>query len=265
MAEQVCERRNDVPANPGAGASGIPLAAGLTKDDPHYWRPPTDVLAYLETCCPTGARVLEIGPGTVPFRRADVYVDFVDVDTVPAEKLIKCDVARERLPFADKSFDFVVCRHMLEDMFNPFPVCEEMSRVAKAGYVETPSPLAEMCRGVDGSSPRYRGYHHHRFIVWAVGNELTFVSKYPIIEYFTCEEHKLKEALTAGARYWNTYYLWSGAMTVRHLQSPLDFSIVDDYPKMLNTAFNQSIAATDAFCRLVFQSQSAEPRSQHGA
>jgi hypothetical protein len=43
--------------------------------------------------------------------------------------------------------------HMLEDMYNPFPICAEMSRVAKAGYVETPSPVAELCRGVDGDKP----------------------------------------------------------------------------------------------------------------
>lgn len=236
------------------------MTVGLSKDDPHFWHPAADVLAYVEAQCPQGARVLEIGPGSVPFWRADVFVDFVDIDGIPADRLIKCDVANERLPFADNSFDFVVCRHMLEDMFNPFPVCEEMSRVARAGYVETPSPLAEMCRGIDGTAPPYRGYHHHRFVVWDDGEKLNFVSKYPIIEHMTLEEDKLRDALISGPRYWNTYYLWSGAMQVKHLQSPLDFDIPKQYPHILNGALNQSMASADRFSHNI-----AKPRSSNAA
>lgn len=236
------------------------MTLGLSQSDPHYWHPASDVIDYLNASIPKGARVLEIGPGTVPFARADVFVDFVDVDTVPAGKLIKCDVANEPLPFADKSFDFVVCRHMLEDMFNPFPICAEMSRVAKAGYVETPSPLAELCRGVDGGAPSYRGYHHHRFVVWDDGERLNFVSKYPLIEHLTLQEDKLASALRSGPRYWNTYYLWSDEMRVKHVQSPLNFDIPTQYPSVLNDAMNQSMAATDRFCINL-----AKPRSSHGA
>lgn len=231
---------------------------GLTKDDAHHWHPPSDVVEWLCNRLPSDARVLEIGPGTAPFKRADVFVDFVDVPQVPADKLIKCDVANERLPFADKSFDFVVCRHMLEDMYNPFPVCAEMSRVAKAGYVETPSPVAELCRGVDGDAPVYRGYHHHRFIAWIDGDELKMVSKYPLIEYIHFEEDKLAGALRMGPRYWNTYYLWADELKVGHLQSPLDFDILREYPKMLTQSLNLSLTASNAFCAQMEQ-------SQHGA
>lgn len=236
------------------------MTAGLSKDDPHYWHPVPEVIDWLCNRLPDGARVLEIGPGTVPFARADVFVDFVDVDTVPKHKLIKCDVANDPLPFPDKSFDFVVCRHTLEDMWNPFPICAEMSRVAKAGYVETPSPLAELCRGVDGSAPPYRGYHHHRFVVWNDGEELKFVSKYPLVEHMELDEAKLADVLKSGPRYWNTYYLWSGEIKVKHVQSPLDFDIPRQYPIVLNDAMNQSMAATDKFAQNL-----AKPRSLHGA
>lgn len=236
------------------------MTIGLSAADPHYWHPAADVIDYLNAQISKVAKVLEIGPGTVPFARADVFVDFVDVDTIPKDKLIKCDIAVEPLPFPDKSFDFVVCRHTLEDMWNPFPICAEMSRVAKAGYVETPSPLAELCRGVDGGAPAYRGYHHHRFVVWDDGEKLNFVSKYPIIEHMTLEEDKLASALRTSPRYWNTYYLWSGEMRVKHVQSPLDFDIPSQYPIVLNDAMNQSTAATDRFCLNL-----AKPRSSHGA
>src|ERR1700733_6220826 len=90
---------------------------------------------------------------------------------------------RDPLPFGDKAFDFAYCRHVLEDLYNPFLLCTEMARVAMAGYIQTPSPLAEVCRGVDGNSPSWRGYQHHRFLIWDRNGILCFLSKYPIIEY----------------------------------------------------------------------------------
>ena len=50
----------------------------------------------------------------------------------------------EPWPFADDFFDFAVCTFTLEDVRDPIRVCEEMSRVAKAGYVEVPSLLDEL-------------------------------------------------------------------------------------------------------------------------
>src|SRR5437660_717275 len=120
----------------------------LTQSSSKYWAPNQRVLDYLTNeVIPKDAKVLDIGPGHAPFKRANVSVDFVDVTGV--DNLVKCDLANEPLPFADKEFDFVYARHILEDMYNPFPLIKEMSRVGKAGYIETPSPIAELGRGVD--------------------------------------------------------------------------------------------------------------------
>ena len=218
----------------------------LTQSDTKHWAPQPDVYAYLETKVIKPAdRVLEIGPGTAPFKRADVSVDFVDVEGV--KKLVKCDLATDPLPFADKEFDFVVCRHMLEDMYNPFPLCAEMSRVAKAGYVETPSPIAELGRGVDGGSPPFRGYHHHRFVIWTAGDELRFVSKYAFVEYLRFDERLIDQRLRADPHCWNTYYMWNDRINVVHRQSPLHYNIPRDYAALLNEAMDVSKEATDKF------------------
>ena len=47
-------------------------------------------------------------------------------------------------PFPDKTFDFVVCSHLLEDVRDPITVCRELCRVGKAGYIETPSRIREI-------------------------------------------------------------------------------------------------------------------------
>ncbi len=221
---------------------------GLTASDPHHWGPITQVVDYVASLIPEGARVLEIGPGHAPFRRATHFVDNVPRGDLP---ITMCDCASEPLPFPDKSFDFIYCRHVLEDMFNPFPLVKEMSRVGKAGYIETPSPIAELCRGVDGGAPYYRGYHHHRFIVWMRDDVLHFVSKYPIVEYFDVPDELLAQRLRSGSDEWNTYGLWRDHIEFKHMQNGLEFEMVDGYANLLADACTQSIAATAKFGELI--------------
>lgn len=217
----------------------------LTQSSPKYWAPNQRVLDYLTNeVIAKDAKVLDVGPGHAPFRRANVSVDFVDVPGVA--NLVKCDLANEPLPFADKEFDFVFCRHTIEDMYDPFPLLKEMSRVGKAGYIETPSPMAELGRGVDGGSPPFRGYHHHRFITWMFGKELRLISKYPFIEYLKFDEAAI-DKLLAQDIYWNTYCLWSGEITFAHRQSPLDYNIPRDYALILTEAIERSKEAADIF------------------
>lgn len=223
------------------------VMTGLTNADKKHWAPNDALIDWLTTRIPQDAKVLEVGPGHAPFKRADAHVDFVDVPGIDPARMFKCDIASQPLPFADKSFDFVFCRHTLEDMYNPFPICAEMSRVGKAGYIETPSPIAELCRGIDGNSPPYRGYHHHRFIAWEHAGELRFVSKYPLIEYLKFNDDALAALLRAGPKYWNTHYLWTDRINIVHRQSPLDFDIWRDYPMMLADAAKQSHESSDEF------------------
>lgn len=219
----------------------------LQDSDKHYWGPTQYLLDWLESRIPEGAQVLEVGPGTSCFRRADVFVDVVDAPSVPEGKLLKHDIAVSQLPFPDKFFDFAYCRHTLEDMYDPFAACREMSRVAKRGYIETPSPIAELCRGVDGGSPDWRGYHHHRFFVWEQGGELQFVAKYPVVEHARCNEESLVGRLKLGPQYWSTYYLWEDEIRFRHLQTPQDFVLDKGYADLLMSAITQSAESANRF------------------
>lgn len=237
----------------------------LTTSDKHHWAPVPQIVQWLADRLPADAKVLEIGPGHVPFPRAREFVDFAE--SVNANGPVhKIDIATQPLPFADKSFDFVYCRHVLEDMYNPFGLCAEMSRVAKAGYIETPSPIAEISRGVDGNAPPYRGYHHHRFVIANYRDELRFVSKYPLIEYLAFDEARLATLLRTGPKYWNTYYLWEGAINVQHRQSPLHFDIWRDYVSLLNDGVGNAVMAADDFWqRIPAQSEIVQMLPQIGA
>lgn len=219
----------------------------LTQADPHHWGPAREVVERLAAKYQSKG-VLEIGPGHVPFPAATTFVDWQGVDGVPADDLFVVDVGKDKLPFPDKSFHFVYCRHVLEDMANPFHLVAEMSRVAKAGYIETPSPICELTCGVDGNAPPWRGYNHHRWFVWDNGGELTFLSKFPIVEHLAfADEGRCEQMLRASPRYWNTYFLWEGDIKVRHLQCPHDFAMPAEYGAMLILAKGQSKASTDKF------------------
>lgn len=55
---------------------------------------------------------------------------------VLAAPAVACDA--EALPFADDTFDYVVCSHLIEHVDHPDRVLDELSRVARAGYLECP-------------------------------------------------------------------------------------------------------------------------------
>ena len=218
----------------------------LTQADKKHWGPPPTLFDWLMRQIPADAKVLDVGAGYNPFPRANVLADIVEPHGKrPDQEFVKCEVGAERLPFADKSFDFVICRHMLEDMADPFSAMHEIERVGKSGYIETPSPIAELCIGVDGNSPPWRGYNHHRYIVWVHQGELRFVSKYPLVEYLP--EMNVAGLLRQGPIYWNTYFLWKDSIRFVHRQNPTHFVLPQDYQPELNQAVGQSKAASDDF------------------
>lgn len=129
----------------------------------------------LHESTPEDARVLDVGGWAKPLPRADVVLDLLPYatrglygaeDDTPerftADTWIQRDICdHEPWPFADDAFDLAVCSHTLEDVRDPVWVCHELSRVAKAGYVEVPAPVEELTWGVHGP---WAGWTHHHWI-----------------------------------------------------------------------------------------------------
>jgi hypothetical protein len=115
--------------------------------------------------------VLDIGGWGRPFNRANYVLDQEPYETrgfmrLPAQggerehftrdTWIQRDICTHQpYPFGDQAIDFVICSHTLEDVRDPLFVCSEMVRIAKAGYLEVPSRVAESWRG---GGPRPRGW-----------------------------------------------------------------------------------------------------------
>lgn len=101
---------------------------------------------------PKGALVLDVASGGRPYWRSDVLFDKFVVDD--SERDSKIVIDRDfvmgdvnRLPFKDKAFDFAIARHILEHLEHPDRFLKELGRVAKAGYIETPSSFSECLHG----------------------------------------------------------------------------------------------------------------------
>lgn len=90
------------------------------------------------------ALVLEVGSGDSPCPRSDVLLDLTleDHERVGGRTIVDRPFVLghiERLPFRDKAFDYVIAFHVLEHSAHPAAFLAELQRVAKAGYLETPS------------------------------------------------------------------------------------------------------------------------------
>ncbi|MEJ7769482.1 MAG: class I SAM-dependent methyltransferase [Chitinophagaceae bacterium] len=119
-------------------------------------------------------RVLEVGGGHNPDRRANIIVDKYansnyhrcgDIKVLKNQTFIEAD--GEELPFKDKEFDYLICCQVLEHVENPVKFLGEQFRVSKRGFIETPSLLGEYL------SPR----KSHKWILHELNDVLYLVDK----------------------------------------------------------------------------------------
>jgi hypothetical protein len=89
-------------------------------------------------------------------------------------------VWEEALVYVKKNgkFDFAICTHTIEDICNPQMVCEMLPKIAKEGFIATPSKYMEMSR--IGES--YRGFIHHLNILDVIDGQLVSFPKINYIE-----------------------------------------------------------------------------------
>lgn len=121
-----------------------------------------------------GDKVLDVGCGGYPFPLANIYADLYTGKTIHrTEKLQKvagkdvivCDV--EKMPFKDKEIDYVYCSHVLEHVNDPAKACDEIMRVGKRGYIETPTKTSDIMLN-------FLRLKQHKWFVVTSGNTLFF-------------------------------------------------------------------------------------------
>ncbi len=158
--------------------------------------------------------VLDVGGGEQPLMRADWVIDVIPFmesgkqgvigdntkTHVSPDRWVQRDICGGTWPFKDKSFDFVFCSNVLEDVRDPLSVIQEINRVGKRGYIEIPSPSHETKKGVETVFDRsydYIGYWHHRWFVYYSEKQLWFLPKFQyaslVIDGFPNRENRHKQ------------------------------------------------------------------------
>jgi SAM-dependent methyltransferase len=234
-----------------------------------HWSPIPEVTNFVVSHCrqPNNPyhTVLEIGPGSVPFEPATLFIGCHET----IEHYTNVDIDNERFPFEDQSIDFVYCRHVLEDIQNPDVAMQEIIRISKhGGYIETPSPLVEITKNVDSPefSYLYCGYIHHRYLVWGnmQKNELYFLPKYSCIldHLLQANSHDPYELLNTQPILWNNYFLFTTHPTVIVYKNGVNFNVhkgainmATEYAALVSRAVQESIENTHYFMSLYRQKQ----------
>ena len=226
----------------------------------HYWKPNEVVIQNIKNYCQQKHHksVLEIGPGVVPFELATDFIGSNEKIT----NYINIDIDKEIFPFENNKFDFVYCRHVLEDIQNPDFALNEITRISKyGGYIETPSPLIEVTKNVDSSqfSNLYCGYIHHRYIVWSniQKNEIYFLPKYSCIldNILNFHNNYTYNLINNYPIYWNNYFLFDTKPTIIMYKNGVNFNIngknieqmIEEYSALIFRAINESIENTNYF------------------
>jgi SAM-dependent methyltransferase len=164
-------------------------------------------------------RVLEVGSGNRPRRRSNVLCDKFIADNT--ERSGGDDIVIDRrpfviadghaLPFKDKSFDYVIASHILEHADEPEKFVNELMRVAKRGYIETPSELGE----------KIFGWSFHRWIVHCENDTIvlrTRTNDSPFGDYFHKQYATDLEFAEFVDRHFSDFYVqmeWEDSIKIR--------------------------------------------------
>ncbi len=122
-------------------------------------------------------KVVDIGCGSFPFARADVLVDYKLKDNserdnmpIPADgrELIEANV-EDLSCFKNSQFDVSIASHILEHVKDPIKACNELMRISKRGYIETPTIFFEIIYGI-----MFKPKVHHKWTISVRENKLIF-------------------------------------------------------------------------------------------
>jgi|ERR1035437_1705925 hypothetical protein len=146
--------------------------------------------------------IIDIGSGHKPHKDADILLEYKSGGNEHRwGKNLKINRPTliydgPKMPFKDNSFDFSICRHVLEHVDFPTKFLGEINRISYAGYIETPSEIAELT---------FTPYDQHKWIIHLSGNKLFLKKK---LKTNISRFGKLFDYLCDNEEKFETYFYW---------------------------------------------------------
>lgn len=169
--------------------------------------------------------VLEVGSGGNPYFRANVLLDAYEETRERHWEPLVADRPTvlgfvEKLPFKDKTFDFVIASHVLEHSTDPEAFLNELQRVAKAGYIEVPDAFME----------RINPYIDHRLEI-TIRNDSLLIRKKPahevdaeLVELYSNKAKNViaNETMSKHPYHFHVRYYWENKIDFHILNPEVD-------------------------------------------
>jgi len=195
-----------------------------------YWDRNEEINNYLLKQTKDLESVVNIGSVNCSFENANITIDNLH------ECTHKINIEESELPHSN--YDFIYCRHLLEDLKKPELLLSEIKKKAKAGYIETPSVYAECCKAIDfDNNINQIGYAHHNFMLWTDNKTLFILPK--VKEFIKDIDQKLLRSHLQDPFVWNNYYLFNELNYII-----LSYSSKEEYLQLLQRAFEVTLINT---------------------
>jgi len=123
-------------------------------------------------------------------RNVDSVIDINIGDTLPNFQVDIC-VPMDWFKVMDfvkvnGKFDYCICSHTLEDVYNPYTAMQVMPLIAKAGVIMVPYYQTELSHV---ESSKYLGYMHHRYMFKEKDGKILLAPKLPFLEKIDIKRH----------------------------------------------------------------------------
>jgi hypothetical protein len=172
----------------------------------------------------------------------------VDINVSDTQLTLKADICQEKdyakiISFVELHglFDYCICTHTLEDLYNPFPALNYMPRIALAGVITMPTMTDELS---PVQSLRWNGYIHHRWIFEFLDEKIFIIPKIRSLEVFI--RSKMSSVKSTEIR-----FDWQGAIPYEIFMNNYlgpDLKTVSSELKMVLGRLNEQSRGVYTFC-----------------
>lgn len=128
-------------------------------------------------------------------------------------------------------FDYAICTHTLEDLYDPVVTLSKLPRIAKRGIITMPSIITELS---NVESSLWLGYIHHRWLFHEEDGKMLLIPKLSVLESMCKNRFKFKPATSEIAYEWENEINYS--MFMNNYLGPNVGTVIREFTKIIDKA-----------------------------